>query len=110
MATVTAPIDTCPVKAANPPRRAALGNGLPTWRCATSVAGTVINWSPPHRKRSDSRPSSSKVRVELTKTEPPGFSPAKRSTWCTSVGSITMTQSGSMTGSLVRISRSCRRQ
>ena len=46
---LTAPIDTCAVKAANPPSRAALGNGLPTWRCATSVAGTVIRWSPPHR-------------------------------------------------------------
>ena len=57
-----------------------------------------------------SRPSSSSVRELFSSTRPPPWRPAKRSTWCSSVGSWTISASGSAIGSRLRIGRSSMRQ
>ena len=110
MAELTAPMVTSAVRAAKLPSSAALGRGLPIWRSATSVAGTVSSRSGRNRTARDPNPSSSRVREEFTSTYPSGLRPAKRSTWWTRVGSMTIRQSGATTGSRVRIARSPSRQ
>ena len=49
-------------------------------------------------------------RSLLISAKPSRRSPAKRSTWCSRVGSWTITASGSATGSRVRIGASAKRQ
>ena len=56
MAELTAPMVTSAVRAAKPPSSAALGSGLPIWRSATSVAGTVSRRSGRNRAASDAEP------------------------------------------------------
>ena len=70
MAVPTAPIATWAVKAANPPSRAALGNGLPMWRSATSVAGTVEQVGRRRTRRAGTPVRAGRTSVvELTRTK-----------------------------------------
>lgn len=71
-----------------------MGTGRPTWHRASAVAGDREN-----RPGERLQPQVVGPHGKLVKVVPPGRSPSKTFTWCSSVASRIIKASGRMTGS-----------